>query len=352
MRVAIGRLRLHPPAIRFQSGFIRFCHLRTRSSRDSPCSTNRSCPPPGFGTRRIFGQRHAHVNGAAAMARPRQLYFEPPHRKLVHKFLVNRWPWRHRSFDVLGIPAPFALERVPARRPPKAVPTSVAIGSSLTDFRSNEIPRILAPAIFSFDGPLIRCMPCGCSESCSRTWPRLLHRITARTHAILSGRRPWEIPRMIASPDILDPGIGISRVFRKPFVLGRRGSRGQCRTARPKSAITGISLGSDPTGGVTGNRLPFDSQYAFPTLTYGSSRCHSCRKLKYLATVRHAHNPKVEGSNPSPATKPICYPAVATFTYLALRGIGTGHDLLLFHFKWILNRESLDLLPVLEIFRV
>jgi hypothetical protein len=28
--VAIGRLRLHPPAIRFQSGFNRFCHFRIR----------------------------------------------------------------------------------------------------------------------------------------------------------------------------------------------------------------------------------------------------------------------------------------------------------------------------------
>jgi len=60
------------------------------------------------------------------------------------------------------------------------------------------------------------------------------------------------------------------------------------------------------------------------------------------------------GALQPPATKPIFrnYPAVATFTYLALRGIGTGHDLLPFHFKRILNRESLDLLPVLEIFRV
>ena len=62
-------------------------------------------------------------------------------------------------------------------------------------------------------------------------------------------------------------------------------------------------MGCKPKGGADGNRLPFNSQSAFLRLTYGSRRCHSCRKLNYLATVRHAHNPKVEGSNPSPATK-------------------------------------------------
>jgi hypothetical protein len=69
----------------------------------------------------------------------------------------------------------------------------------------------------------------------------------------------------------------------------------------------GFSLGRKPKGGAGRNRLPFDSQSASPRLTYGSSRCHSCRKLNYLARDRHAHNPKVAGSNPAPATKPINY---------------------------------------------
>jgi hypothetical protein len=65
----------------------------------------------------------------------------------------------------------------------------------------------------------------------------------------------------------------------------------------------GFSLGRKPKGGAGRNRLPFNSQSAFPRLTYGSSRCHSCRNLNDLARVRHAHNPKVVGSNPTPATK-------------------------------------------------
>src|SRR5579872_340015 len=64
----------------------------------------------------------------------------------------------------------------------------------------------------------------------------------------------------------------------------------------------GFSLGRKPKGDTDRNRLPFDSHCPFLRLTYGSSRCHSCRNLSDLAEVRHAHNPKVEGSNPSTAT--------------------------------------------------
>jgi hypothetical protein len=35
--------------------------------------------------------------------------------------------------------------------------------------------------------------------------------------------------------------------------------------------------------------------------------CHSCRNLNYIAIDRQAHNPKVAGSNPAPATNSINY---------------------------------------------
>jgi hypothetical protein len=33
--------------------------------------------------------------------------------------------------------------------------------------------------------------------------------------------------------------------------------------------------------------------------------CHSCLVINYIAINRYAHNPKVGGSNPSPATNQI-----------------------------------------------
>jgi hypothetical protein len=59
------------------------------------------------------------------------------------------------------------------------------------------------------------------------------------------------------------------------------------------------SLGCKPKGQ---NQLPFNSQYPFLRLPYDSFERHSCRRLNDLATARHAHNPKVGGSNPPPAT--------------------------------------------------
>ena len=32
--------------------------------------------------------------------------------------------------------------------------------------------------------------------------------------------------------------------------------------------------------------------------------CHSCLVISYIAKAKYAHNPKVGGSNPSPATNP------------------------------------------------
>src|SRR6266496_2343274 len=59
-------------------------------------------------------------------------------------------------------------------------------------------------------------------------------------------------------------------------------------------------LGRKPKGR---NRLPFNSQYPFPRVPQGSFECHSCLVMNHIANARHAYNPKVEGSNPSPATK-------------------------------------------------
>jgi hypothetical protein len=48
--------------------------------------------------------------------------------------------------------------------------------------------------------------------------------------------------------------------------------------------------------------LPLDSQYPFPAVPQSSSECHSCLWFQLVTRTRYAHNPKVEGSNPSPAT--------------------------------------------------
>jgi hypothetical protein len=51
------------------------------------------------------------------------------------------------------------------------------------------------------------------------------------------------------------------------------------------------------------NPLPFNSHYPFPRVPQGSFECHSCLVMNHIANARHAHNPKVVGSNPTPATK-------------------------------------------------
>jgi hypothetical protein len=62
------------------------------------------------------------------------------------------------------------------------------------------------------------------------------------------------------------------------------------------------SLGRKPKGQ---NRLPFNSHYPFPRVPQGSFDCHSCLVINYIAKAKYAHNPKVGGSNPSPATNQI-----------------------------------------------
>jgi hypothetical protein len=61
-------------------------------------------------------------------------------------------------------------------------------------------------------------------------------------------------------------------------------------------------LGRKPKGQ---NRLPIDSHYLFLRVPEGSFECHSCLVINYIANAKYAHNPKVGGSNPSPATNPI-----------------------------------------------
>jgi hypothetical protein len=60
------------------------------------------------------------------------------------------------------------------------------------------------------------------------------------------------------------------------------------------------SRGREPKGPF---QLPINSQYPFPRVPEGSFECHSCLVMNYIANAWHAHNPTVEGSNPSPATK-------------------------------------------------
>jgi hypothetical protein len=80
------------------------------------------------------------------------------------------------------------------------------------------------------------------------------------------------------------------------YVLARTGCRpsSQCHTC-PNSH----SLGRKPKGQF---RLPINSHYPFPRVPEGSFECHSCLVINYIAIVRYAHNPKVVGSNPTPAT--------------------------------------------------
>ena len=65
-------------------------------------------------------------------------------------------------------------------------------------------------------------------------------------------------------------------------------------------SINSHSLGRQPKGQF---RLPINSHYPFPRVPEGSFECHSCLVMNYIANNRYPHNPKVEGSNPSPATK-------------------------------------------------
>jgi len=51
------------------------------------------------------------------------------------------------------------------------------------------------------------------------------------------------------------------------------------------------------------NKPPLDPQYGYPTLPETSLGCHSCRRINQVASSLQAHNPKVAGSNPAPATK-------------------------------------------------
>ena len=68
------------------------------------------------------------------------------------------------------------------------------------------------------------------------------------------------------------------------------------------------------------NRLPFNAHYPSRGFLKALQSCHSCLVVNYLARDRHAHNPKVVGSNPTPATnlfnglrapKRICTPTLA-----------------------------------------
>ena len=58
--------------------------------------------------------------------------------------------------------------------------------------------------------------------------------------------------------------------------------------------INSRSLGDKPKGEF---RLPINSHYPFPRVPKGSFKCHSCLVMNYIANDRHAHNPKVKGSN-------------------------------------------------------
>jgi hypothetical protein len=75
------------------------------------------------------------------------------------------------------------------------------------------------------------------------------------------------------------------------------------RTAMGKSGVSNLtdsrSLGCKPKGQFP---LPINSHYPFPRVPEGSFECHSCLVMNHIANNRYPHNPKVEGSNPSPAT--------------------------------------------------
>jgi len=66
-------------------------------------------------------------------------------------------------------------------------------------------------------------------------------------------------------------------------------------------SINSHSLGRQPKAQF---RLPINSHYPFPRIPEGSFECHSCLVMNYIANNRYPHNPKVGGSNPSPATNP------------------------------------------------
>ena len=138
-----------------------------------------------------------------------------------------------------------------------------------------------------------------------------------------------EIPRTITSPKVAwvsHPGLILAALVgagsksegrdpqdwtaRKGMALWARKVRREWQRTSASVRDLGFSLGRKPKGGASQNRLPFDSQSPFPRLTYDSGRCHSCRKLNYLAGDRSPHNPKVGGSNPPPATKTLLFDPV------------------------------------------
>src|ERR1035441_1610422 len=64
-----------------------------------------------------------------------------------------------------------------------------------------------------------------------------------------------------------------------------------------------MPLGRFPKAKTYKTRLPLDSHYPFPGVPEGSLSCHSCLCFPSVHVSRCSHNPKGEGSNPSPATK-------------------------------------------------